>query len=128
MTNEECPFFFSCDAPLCPFYNFNGIWYADETICKNPKYSKLDVIKNQKKISRINKRHEVQGIFTFNMLNRPLKIYKSISGLNEDLDLEGIAKSENAWIQKHKGMSEETKLKLLSNLGKEKTEVRENEI
>jgi hypothetical protein len=128
MIPEKCPYFEKCDAPICPLNNFQGIWYADEEICKNPEYSNLDVIKNQKKISRINKKHEVQGIFTFAMLNRPLKIYKSISGLNEDQDLDDIAKSENAWIQKHRGMSEKTKLKLLSNLGKEKTEVRENEI
>jgi hypothetical protein len=118
MTNEECPFFFSCDAPLCPFYNFNGIWYADETICKNPKYSKLDVIKNQKKISRINKRHEVQGFFTYNMLNRLIIVRKGISGLNEDQDLKDIVKSENAWVQKHKGMSNELRVRMSEHMKK----------
>jgi hypothetical protein len=128
MIPEKCPYFERCNAPICPMdpSKERAVWYPDEEICKNREFKDKDLIITQKKIAKINKRHEVQGIFTFNMLNRPLKIYESISGLNEDLDLEGIAKSEKTWIQKHKGMSEKTKLKLLSNLGKEKTEVRGN--
>ncbi|MGB9677951.1 MAG: hypothetical protein ACPLZ9_04960 [Candidatus Ratteibacteria bacterium] len=130
MISKRCPYFGKCNAPICPMDpdKERAVWYPDEEICKNREFNNLNFIITQKKIAKINKRHEVQGIFTFAMLNRPLKIYKSISGLNEDQDLDDIAKSENAWIQKHRGMSEKTKLKLLSNLGKEKTEVRENEI
>jgi hypothetical protein len=128
MIPEKCPYFERCNAPICPMDpdKERAVWYPDEEICKNREFNDLNFIITQKKIAKINKRHEVQGIFTFNMLNRPLKIYESISGLNEDFDLEGIVKSEKTWIQKHKGMSEKTKLKLLSNLGKEKTEVRGN--
>ncbi|MGC8585885.1 MAG: hypothetical protein ACP5L4_07235, partial [Thermoplasmata archaeon] len=70
----NCPYFGKCNAPLCPFFNFQGIWYADEEICKNSEYSNQDVIKNQKKIAKVNKKHEIQGIFTYDMLNKPLRI------------------------------------------------------
>ncbi|MGC8585820.1 MAG: hypothetical protein ACP5L4_06905 [Thermoplasmata archaeon] len=122
MNLVKCPYFELCNAPLCPLYNFQGIWYADEEICKNPEYSNLDVIKNQKKISKINKRHEVQGIFTYNMLNRSLIVKKGITGLKEDLLLEGIPKSEKTWIKNRKGVSEELKAKYQANLENAKTE------
>ncbi|MGC9124031.1 MAG: hypothetical protein ACP5IB_08215 [Thermoplasmata archaeon] len=105
----NCPYLEKCNAPLCPFFNFQGIWYADEEVCKNPEYSKLNVIKNQKKISRINRRHEVQGLFTFNMLNRSLIVKRGISGLSEDLEIQESGKSELKWIRKHRGMSKELK-------------------
>ena len=116
MTNEECPFFLFCNAPLCPLYNFQGIWYADEEICKNPEYSNLDVIKNQKKISKINKRHEVQGLFTFNMLNRSIIVKKGISGISEDQDFDDIAKSEKAWIKKHKGINNDLRERMSDHM------------
>jgi hypothetical protein len=129
MISEKCPYFESCNAPICPLdpNKESAVWYPYEGICKNKEFKNTKLIITQKKISKINKRHEVQGIFTYNMLNKHLKIYKNISGINEDLPLEDFVKSENAWTQKHKGLSEKTKLKLQSNLVKKK-EVKKNEI
>jgi len=128
MIPEKCPYFESCDAPICPMNLSDiAIWYPNEKICKNKEFKNMNLIITQKKISKINKKHEVQGIFTYNMLNKHLKIYKNISGINEDLPIEEFVKSEKAWIKKHKGLSKKTKLKLQSNLVK-KLEVRKNEI
>jgi hypothetical protein len=93
-----------------------AVWYPDEGICRNREFRDKDLIITQKKIARLNRRHEVQGIFTFNMLNRSLIIRKGISGVNEDLSLEGIAKSEGMWIQKHRGMSRESRLKMSEHM------------
>ena len=114
----NCPYFEKCNAPLCPMDPNKEIpvWYPDEEICRNIEFRDKDLIITQKKIARLNRRHEVQGIFTFNMLNRPLIIRKGISGLNEDLSLEGIAKSEGMWIQKHRGMSRESRLKMSEHM------------
>ncbi len=118
MIPEKCPYFGSCNAPICPMdpHKERAIWYPDEEICRNIEFRDKDLIITQKKIARLNRRHEVQGIFTFNMLNRPLIIRKGISGLNEDLSLEGIAKSEGMWIQKHRGMSRESRLKMSEHM------------
>ncbi|MGC9123594.1 MAG: hypothetical protein ACP5IB_05960 [Thermoplasmata archaeon] len=122
MISEKCPYFGSCNAPICPLDPDieRAVWYPNEEICKNKEFNNLNFIINQKKIAFLNKKHEVQGTFTYNMLNRTLKIYKNIKGINEDLPLENFVESENAWIRKHKGLSKKTKLKLLSNLVKEK--------
>ncbi|PMP83843.1 MAG: hypothetical protein C0175_01085 [Caldisericum exile] len=107
----NCPYFEKCDAPICPMdpSKERAVWYPDEEICRNREFGDLDLIISQKKIARLNRRHEVQGIFTYNMLNRPLIIRKGISGLSEDQDLDETAKSEKTWIQKHRGMSKELK-------------------
>ncbi|PMP74511.1 MAG: hypothetical protein C0180_03920, partial [Aciduliprofundum sp.] len=65
-----------------------AVWYPDEEICRNREFGNLDLIISQKKIARLNRRHEVQGIFTYNMLNRSLIVKKGISGLSEDQDLD----------------------------------------
>jgi hypothetical protein len=120
MIPENCPYFGKCNAPICPMDpdKERAVWYPDEEICRNREFGNLDLIIAQKKISRVNKRHEVQGFFTFNMLNRPLIVKRGISGLNEGQDLDDIAKSEGIWIQKHKGMSKESRDKMSEHMKK----------
>jgi hypothetical protein len=60
----------------------------------------------------------IQGFFTYNMLNRPLKIRKGITGLNENKDIDKIAKIERLWIQRHKGISDETRATMRENMKK----------
>jgi len=40
----ECPYFDSCNAPICPLDENKGkaIWYSDEAICKNRDFSDLE--------------------------------------------------------------------------------------
>ncbi|WP_291492256.1 hypothetical protein [Desulfurella sp.] len=120
MIPENCPYFEKCNAPICPLDPNKeiSVWYPDEEICRNREFRDMDLIITQKKISRINRRHEVQGFFTFNMLNRPLIAKRGISGLNEDLSIEDIAKSEKTWIKKHRGMSKESRLKMSERMKK----------
>jgi len=96
MTIEKCPFFNSCNAPICPLDENKEkvIWYSDEAICKNRDFSNLDFIKTQKKISKLNKKYEVIGFFTFKMLNRSLIVKKGLEGLNEDSDFNKLRKYE----------------------------------
>ncbi|MGB9815909.1 MAG: hypothetical protein ACPLVI_08300, partial [Thermoplasmata archaeon] len=93
-----------------------AVWYPDEEICRNREFGNLDLIISQKKIARLNRRHEVQGIFTYNMLNRSLIVKRGISGLSEDLEIQESGKSELKWIRKHRGMSKELKNSLSERL------------
>jgi len=121
---EKCPYFDLCDAPICPLdeHKEKAIWYSDEAICKNTEYSSLDFIKTQKKISKLNKKHAVNGFFTFKMLNRSLFVRVGLEGLNEDSDSNRLKKYEQNWILRHKGMSIEQKAEMTERLNKGKSE------
>jgi len=120
---EKCPYFDSCEAPICPLdeHKENSIWYSDEDICKNHEYSSLDFIKTQIKISKLNKHHVVNGFFTYNMLNRSLRVGSGLKGLNEDADFNMLKKHEQNWILRHRGMSNELKTEMVGKF-KGKTE------
>jgi hypothetical protein len=121
---EKCPYFDSCDAPICPLDESKekAIWYSDEAICKNRDFSDLDFIKTQKKISKLNKKYEVIGFFTFKMLNRSLIVKKGLEGLNEESDFNKLRKYEQNWILRHKGISNELKTEMVDRLSKGKSE------
>jgi hypothetical protein len=120
MTPEQCPYFESCGAPICPLdpNKESAVWYPFEKICRNKEFKNLTFIINQKKIAKINKKHEVQGFFTYNMLNRTLKVRIGFSGLNVNKDIDKIAKNERLWIQRHKGISDEIKAMMSENMKK----------
>jgi len=124
MIPEQCPFFNSCNAPICPLDENKEkvIWYSDEAICKNRDFSDLDFIKTQKKISKLNKKYEVIGFFTFKMLNRSLIVKKGLEGLNEESDFNKLRKYEQNWILRHKGISIELKTEMVDRLSKGKSE------
>jgi len=116
----ECPYFELCDAPICPLdeHKGNSIWYSDEAICKNPEYSSLEFIKTQKKISKVNKKHNIQGFFTFKMLNQKIIVRSGIQGINEDTPIESLSLSEENWSRKHKPISKEGLEKMRDNVKK----------
>ncbi|MGC8585739.1 MAG: hypothetical protein ACP5L4_06490 [Thermoplasmata archaeon] len=116
----DCPYFQKCSAPICPMdpEKERAVWYPDEEICRNREFNDLDLIITQKKIARLNRMHEIQGLFTFSMLNRTLIVRKGISGIDEDQDLDEAAKSEKTWIQKHRGMSKESRDKMSEHMKK----------
>ena len=124
MTIEKYPYFDSCNAPICPLDENKGkvIWYSDEAICKNRDFSDLEFIKTQKKIAKLNKTHVVNGFFTYNILNRSLRVRSGLEGLNEDTDFNKLSKYEHDWILRHKGISIEQKAEMVERLNKGKTE------
>ena len=70
----ECQHYFqnNCNAPICQLDENsikNGIWYADEEICRSRKYPKLLWLKNQKKIKKKTTNPE-DGYFNVTMLNK----------------------------------------------------------
>jgi hypothetical protein len=109
MKTIECPYFDSCNAPICPLNENKGkaIWYSDETICKNTEYSGLEFIITQKKIAKVNKTHSVKGYFTFKMLNQKIIVRSGIQGINEDTPIESSFILEGNWLRKHKPISKE---------------------
>jgi hypothetical protein len=53
MIPEKCPYFGSCNAPICPMDPNKeiSVWYPDEEICRNREFGNLDFIITQKKIA-----------------------------------------------------------------------------
>jgi hypothetical protein len=123
-TPQDCEYFHTCSASLCPLDPgvSTRIWYSNEAICKNRDFSNLDFIKTQKKISKLNKRYAVSGLFTLKMLNRSLIVRVGLGGLNEGSDSNRLRKYEQNWILRHKGISIEQKKKMIERLSKGKSE------
>jgi hypothetical protein len=105
----ECPFFNSCNAPICPLdeNKEKAIWYSNEAICKNTEYSDLDFIITQKKITKVNKTRSVKGYFTFKMLNQKIIVRSGIQGINEDTPIESSSILEENWLRKHRPISKD---------------------
>jgi hypothetical protein len=115
----ECPYFDSCNAPICPIDENKGkaIWYSDEAICKNRDFSDLEFIKTQKKISKVNKTHSVKGYFTLKMLDQKIIVRSGIQGINEDTHIDSSILEEN-WLKRHKPISKEGLEKMRVNMKK----------
>jgi len=83
----ECRHFGSCSAPLCPLDAESlrrGLWYPDEEICRNKRFSKLRWIKVQRRIARLHAEHGVRGFFTYEMLCSIRQVRRGIKGLDSD--------------------------------------------
>ena len=101
---EKCRYADRCSAPLCPLDDNieKRIWYPDEPICVRRDFSHLLFIQNQRKIAK--KVMDRDTFYTYDMLNRRMRITKTMEGLNPDRGNEGI----QAWYRVHKGISDET--------------------
>ncbi len=108
---EECPYWNGCNAPMCPLLSEEElkkvIWYPDEDICKRKDFQKLLWIRNQKKIKKRAK--DVDHYFTFDMLNRDMRISKGIHGLDPDKDEKAQKKK---WMSMHKEITEEDRKRM----------------
>ena len=121
----ECPYFDSCDAPICPLdeNKEKTLWYSDEAKCKNRDFSDHEFIKTQKKVSKLNKKYAVYGFFTLKMLDRSLIVKRGLEGLYEEFNSNRLSKYEQNWILTHKGISIELKTEMIEKLkGKNKNE------
>jgi hypothetical protein len=83
-TSEDCKYFDSCDAPLCPFDVDidKRTWYADEPICKIR--ANLKWRKKQRKIAKVATADN--GYFTKPLIEKIGRITRSVKGLNPDSD------------------------------------------
>ena len=97
MNKLECPYFDSCNAPLCPLDEEGlkkAIWYPDEGICK--RRLNRPWLKIQKKIAKRAKHSD--GYFTIQMLVHSCRICKGIEGLDPDKE-EGPQLQK--WLKNH---------------------------
>jgi hypothetical protein len=101
MSEQLCNLFEECktlNAPLCPIQENtlkNGVWYADEPICKAKRYQDIPWIKKQRQIAALKLTAE-DGFFTVRMLNTLKIVPRNIKGANPD-----DPDSESKWIQAH---------------------------
>jgi len=97
MNKLECPYFDSCNAPLCPLDEEGlkkAIWYPGEDICK--RRLNRPWLQTQRKIAKRAKHGD--GYFTFEMITHPCRICKGIEGLDPDKD---EAPQLEKWFKKH---------------------------
>ena len=88
-----------CCATLCPLMPEsleNGIWYAEEGICKRQDFGRLPWVKVQKRLAKMNSRPE--GYFTLAMLSRNCVLKRGIQGLDPDKPEETQL---SKWIKAH---------------------------
>jgi hypothetical protein len=110
MNEPLCDLFEECktlNAPLCPIQRNtleNGIWYADEPVCKAKKYQDIPWIKKQKQIAKMGLSDE-DGFFTVRMLNTLKVLPKNIKGADPD-----DPDSESKWIHDHSSKRGGTRL------------------
>ena len=80
MESEECKYFSTCSAPLCPIDESSlkkGIWYPGQEICFIKRFWVLDWVKRQKRFAKVAK---IGKYFTWEMLKRNCKVKKGIEG------------------------------------------------
>lgn len=103
---KPCPRAQNCSAPLCPLdieSLENGMWFSTEEICKFQEVNKIQFVKTQRKIAKRtkNKNPDNVGFFTYKMLNRNIRVYSSIKGLNPDSQEETQFQRIERWSKKH---------------------------
>ena len=112
----KCPYFDTCDAPLCvndASSLKNGIWYPDEPICKIRNAPEW--VKRQRKIAK--KVREKNKYFTLEMLKHRARITAALEGLDPD---KPHARQLKEWFEKHKELSAEARKKWADNVKKMK--------
>jgi heterodisulfide reductase subunit A-like polyferredoxin len=75
------------------------IWYADEEICTSHEHSKLNWIRNQRKIAR--KTRDLDTYYTHRMLEQNCIIGRGISGIDADTDLNDVEREVSKWLREH---------------------------
>jgi len=132
---EDCKFFHTCSASLCPLDPdvSKRIWLPEEDdtreICRNPVFAGLQFVITQKKIRRAlrNRKQERDDYFTYEMLNRNFIVRPGIRGVPSDPpenvkdSMAWYARKEKAWISKHpeRKLSRDDIEKLTSRFKKE---------
>jgi len=134
-TPQNCKYFHTCSASLCPLDHevYTKVWLPEENdteeICRNPEFSGLQFVITQKKIRRAlrNRKQESDDYFTYEMLNRNFIVRPGIRGVPSDPpenvkdSMAWYARKEKAWISKHpeRKLSRDDIEKLTSRFKKE---------
>jgi len=134
-TPQDCKFFQTCSANLCPLDPIisRRMWLPEENdtydICRNPEFAGLQFVITQKKIRRAlrNRTEERDDYFTYEMLNRNIIVRPGIQGAPSDPPdnvrdpMSWYARKEKVWILKHpeRKLSQDDIEKLTSRFKKE---------
>jgi len=134
-TPQNCKYFHTCSASLCPLDHevSTKVWLPEENdteeICRNPEFAGLQFIITQKKIRRAlrNRTEERNDYFTYKMLNRSFIVRPGIRGAPSDPpenvkdSMAWYAKKEKIWLTKHpeRKLSQDDIEKLTSRFKKE---------
>ena len=94
---EECRWFDSCKAPLCPMQENtlkDEVWYPDEKVCCLGKFKTLPWIKKQKKIAKLRLTAD-DGFFTVKMLEAIYAVTRALKGADSNK-----LNSEKKWLKR----------------------------
>ena len=99
MNLEECRYEEHCEAQLCPMDKDvdNYVFYPEEQICKNPKYSSLRWVNRQRAL-RKHKRNTEIGFFNKKMLEVLGRVTHKTKGI--DTRLKNQEKAIEEWMQR----------------------------
>ena len=114
-TPQDCRYFHTCSASLCPLDPdvSTKIWLPEENdtyeICRNTEFAGLQFVKTQRKIVKaLRKRQgERDDYFTFEMLNRGITVKSGIRGAPSDppdnvRDSKAwYERREKSWLARH---------------------------
>ena len=114
-TPQNCKYFHTCSANLCPLDPdvSTKIWLPEENdteeICKNPEFTGMQFIKTQKKIKKaLRERTGERGdYFTYYMLNRDITVKSGIRGAPSDPPdstknaMNWYERKERMWLIEH---------------------------
>jgi hypothetical protein len=114
-TPQDCKFFQTCSANLCPLDSIisKRIWLPEESdteeICRNPEFAGLQFIKTQKKIRKALRERtgERDDYFTYDMLNRDITVKSGIRGAPSDPPdnvrdpMAWYERREKLWLARH---------------------------
>lgn len=99
---DTCNHFETCSAPLCPQDRdslLKGVWFPDEEICRNRKFTGQTFIRKERAIKK--KAKDETTYYTNAMLNRDITIRKGISGIDPDQEINQAELAESQWIKAH---------------------------
>jgi len=104
MSQATCPRYETCEASICPLDEERGKrWFADESVCKRQNSGDFIVpqwLITQRKIAKKTSDFEA-GYFTREMMDRNIRVFKGIKGLNPDKPFSTEARDVRAWLRKH---------------------------
>lgn len=107
LTAKTCKRFDGCSAPICPLYEFGGIWYPDEEVCKLAEFNCELWLKQQKKIAK--KARNKDFYFVYEMLNHNYVVTVATEGIDPDKECSDNEGMVNKWLKKHPGKKAKTK-------------------
>jgi hypothetical protein len=107
MTKDECKWFETCSAPLCPLDADSLVrctWFPDEEVCKLADHRMTTLAVRQRKISKATGKDANRGCFTAKMILHPCTIKSGVRGLDPESPI--TTTREMGWIRARAGNRE----------------------